>query len=184
MSRDDIVAKVQAKIWQTLASRGGIQSLPSNELAILIEAITTGIAVAVEGVGAPAVAPPAPIPPAIHTTTSEEVLLWTGQPHMTAGTDALRTRYELTSQRIRVISGMVGHKTDEADLIGVKDLRVEQSLTDRGLGIGNVIVTTTDPNQPTIVLRKIANPGEVKERIRRAMLDEKARRGVDYREMV
>jgi len=182
MSRDDIIAKVQAQLWQTLAIRGGIQSLPSNELAILVEAIAAAIAVAMEGSETASIAPLAPAPSITSTETSEELLLWSGKPHITAGTDAINTQYELTSQRIRVVSGVVTRKTDEADLIRVKDLRIEQSLPDRGLGIGSVIITTTDPNQPMIVLKKISNPGDIKERIRQAMLDEKARRGVSYRD--
>lgn len=184
MSREEVVAKVQSQIWQSLAVRGGTPSIPQAELATLIAAIAEGVGTVLDGVPqVPAAPAPPPAPAPVARIPDDEAILWSGKPHVTAGSETLSTHYEVTSQRLRIKTGMLGRKTDEADLIRVKDIRIEQGLTERGLGVGNVIITTTDPSQPTIILRKVSRPEEVKELIRQAVRDEKERRGVSYRDI-
>lgn len=104
-------------------------------------------------------------------------MLWSGRPYLSIG-----TRYELTSQRLRIIRGIFGRDFQEIELVRVRDTSVSQHLGERALDIGDVTVLSNDPQQPEVVLRNIKDPIEVRELIRTATLTEKKRRNLAYRE--
>lgn len=187
MTHEQIAAKVQARFWQSLAKSGvQIQSVPENELNALLEAVIASIVAGVEaGLGAPSkVAQPSAASAVEPAGPEEERSLWEGKPHVSAGKGAVGVRYELTNQRLKAISGVMGRKVEEIELIRVKDVKVSQGLAERGLGIGNVTVISTDPSTPEIVLKKIADPQKFKELIRQAAREEKQRQGLTYREFL
>jgi len=107
----------------------------------------------------------------------EEVQIWRGRPYMTVG-----TIYELTTQRIRIIKGILGNRIEEVELVRVRDTKYKQHLGERMLDVGDITVISTDPTTPELVLNNIKNPIEVREMIRKATIDEKNRRGLRYRE--
>lgn len=131
----------------------------------------------------PNVAPP--IPPqsqaAIETAppggSAGEVLLWRGRPYMTIG-----TVYELTTQRLRILRGVASQSIEEVELVRVRDTSVKQSMAERFFHIGDVEIISTDARQPTKRLFNVRDPIEVRELIRKAVVDERARRNVIYRE--
>jgi uncharacterized membrane protein YdbT with pleckstrin-like domain len=92
--------------------------------------------------------------------------------------------YELTTERIKITQGMLSKKVEEIDLTRIKDIKMEQSLGQRALGIGNVEVITTDPTAPVFTLEDVSEPQKVKETIRVAVREEKQRRRVTFREEV
>jgi uncharacterized membrane protein YdbT with pleckstrin-like domain len=109
--------------------------------------------------------------------SSEEVTLWTGRPYLTIG-----TRYQLTSQRLRIFRGVLGQQIEEIELIRVRDTKVKQHAGERMLNVGDITIYSADPSTPEVVLHNVRHPVEVRELIRRAVMDEKARRGMYYRE--
>jgi hypothetical protein len=181
VTHEDVTARIESQVWQAIARSGGIPSIPQQELAVLVDAIVAGVAAGLQSSidnATPSVA--------VHPNnqvSDDEIVLWEGKPHVSAGKEALSTQYEVTSQRIKVTRGMLGKKADETELIRIKDVRVDQGITDRGFGIGDITITTSEANQPELVLRKVARPDEVKEIIRRAVRQEKERRGVTYRDV-
>ena len=107
----------------------------------------------------------------------EEVQIWRGRPYMTVG-----TIYELTTQRIRVIKGILGNRIEEVELVRVRDTKYKQHLGERMLDVGDITVISNDPTTPELTLHNVKNPIEVREMIRKATIDEKNRRGLRYRE--
>jgi hypothetical protein len=118
---------------------------------------------------------PGPIDPA--GDTAEEVRLWHGRPYLSIG-----TRYELTTQRLRVYRGILGNTIEEIELIRVKDTRMKQHMGERMLNIGDVSVISADPSAPEIVLENVHDPIGVRELIRKTVMNEKSRRSLYYRE--
>ena len=118
--------------------------------------------------------------PAIGPT--RETVMWEGKPHVTAGVKGIGTRYELTSERLTVKTGVLGKTLEEMEVIRVKDVRVQQTPADRALGVGSVTVISTDASTPALLLHKVSNPAQVKERIRRSAERERQRKGITYRE--
>lgn len=106
-----------------------------------------------------------------------EVPLWRGRPYLTIG-----TIYELTSQRLRIIRGIVSNNIEEIELVRVRDTSVKQNVSERMFDIGDITVVSGDASSPTKVLHNVRNPLEVRELIRKAVFDERERRGLRYRE--
>jgi hypothetical protein len=110
-------------------------------------------------------------------STSDETLLWRGRPYLTIG-----TRYELTNQRLRVFRGILGNQIEEVELIRVKDTRVKQHVGERLLNVGDISVLSADSTTPEIILHNVHDPLDVRELIRKTVMEEKTRRGIRYRE--
>ena len=107
----------------------------------------------------------------------EEKQIWRGRPYLTIG-----TVYELTNQRIRVIKGLLGNKIEEIELVRVRDTNVKQHVGERMLDVGDVTILSNDASAPEFVMHNVKNPIEVRELIRKAVIEEKNRRGMRYRE--
>lgn len=108
----------------------------------------------------------------------QEVLLWEGKPHVKAGLKSQTTTYHITSQRVKIIHSGLARKVEEIELTRFRDVRVTQSLTQRALGIGNVIILSTDKTTPELTFEEIVEPEQVKEIIRKAARNEMQRLGV------
>ncbi|WP_379131643.1 PH domain-containing protein [Paenibacillus sp. sgz500958] len=126
---------------------------------------------------------------AVHESPSHEVVLWEGKP---AGiSDRLKgiiglntTTYTITSQRIRVKTGLIAKKFEEVELLRVRDLAVQQSVMDRILRIGTLTVFSEDTSSPQLNFRKIRDPQTVKDVLRTAIRDEKTANKLSYREQI
>ncbi|HEV7390297.1 MAG TPA: PH domain-containing protein [Burkholderiales bacterium] len=87
-------------------------------------------------------------------------------------------RYELTTERLRVRSGVLNKELEELELYRVRDYKLEQPLILRLFSLGNVTVTSTDLSQPTVTLRAIRNSEQVREQIRFYVEDCRTRKRV------
>lgn len=76
-------------------------------------------------------------------------------------------RYELTSQRLKVHSGVLSKKTDELELYRVKDTRFDQPLLLRLFGLGNVIIVSSDATSPVSTITAISDAQPLREQIRK-----------------
>ena len=76
------------------------------------------------------------------------------------------TRYELTTERLRMRHGVLNKELDEIELYRVRDYKLEQPLLLRIFSLGHVTVTTTDVAQPVVKLRAIADSETVREQVR------------------
>jgi hypothetical protein len=177
MYRDQIRQAVTSEFYQSLADSGvEITAIPQAQLQALVRALADGMFAAMDAVEAEAygdTAPEAMVAAeavANAATGEEEQLLWRGRPYMSIG-----VRYELTSQRLRVIRG-------EIELVRVRDTKVKQHPGERAINVGDITIISNDPSTPETVLHNVRKPLEVRELIRHATLDEKNRRGLHYRE--
>jgi hypothetical protein len=198
MHRDEFRAIVTEQVQRSLAeNKAVITAVPDAQLQPLITAIADGVFAALEtaldeapaavvapvppSAGGPPVMTSAPGPMRSADPTSEslaeEVPLWRGRPYLTIG-----TIYELTSQRLRIIRGIVSNQIEEIELVRVRDTNVKQNVGERMFDIGDITVVSGDASSPTKVLYNVRNPVEVRELIRKAVFDERERRGLRYRE--
>jgi hypothetical protein len=114
--------------------------------------------------------PPAPLP---------EQMLWEGTPHgLLNPIETHAIRWELTTERLRVIRGLLNLSTEEIELTRVRDVSYEQSLAQRALGIGTVKVVAVDATTPTLVLHDVGEPEQVKEIIRQTVREQRQRQRV------
>lgn len=131
--------------------------------------------------------PPAPAPPPVTQPATPpepaapvpEQMLWEGTPHgLLNPIETHAIRWELTTERLRVIRGLLSRATDEIELTRVRDVSYEQSLAQRALGIGTVKVVSVDATTPTTLLHDVDEPEQVKELIRQAVREQRQRHRV------
>ena len=131
----------------------------------------------------PAAPPPLSTPPSgpmsAPAEPAAETLLWEGTPHgLLNPIETHAIRWVLTSERLRVVRGLLNRSTEEVELTRVRDVAFEQSLAQRALGIGTVSVVGTDATAPEVVLHDVEEPEQVKELIRQAVRDQRRRQRV------
>jgi hypothetical protein len=192
MQRDEIRKVITEQFYNSLTASGvQVTTVPSGQLRAIVEAMADGVFAAIAAIeqegdlplpaAAPATTqPPTPDEPGVANpegNNAEEVRIWQGRPYLSIG-----VRYELTSQRLRVYRGILGNTVEELELIRAKDSKVKQHMGERMLNIGDVTVFSADPSTPTIVLQNVHDPIYVRELFRKAVMDEKSRRGLYYRE--
>ncbi|QDU71644.1 PH domain-containing protein [Mucisphaera calidilacus] len=74
--------------------------------------------------------------------------------------------YELSSQRIRFKSGVLARRTDDLELYRVRDLTIEQPLVYRMLGLGNLVMETSDRSHPRMVIPAVPEPQALLDMVR------------------
>jgi uncharacterized membrane protein YdbT with pleckstrin-like domain len=76
------------------------------------------------------------------------------------------TLYTVTNQRIMVENGIISKALSEIDLRTIDDTQFFQSVSARMLGIGNIMIISSDKSQPAFMLHNIENPRALRETIR------------------
>lgn len=137
---------------------------------------------------APAAAPAAP--PALNPFDSaqegSELAVWTGTPShwsnfwiyaaallvipipwsLWSWLTLRSSRVVLTTQRLRIESGVLSKKFEEVELYRVRDSSLAQTFWQRVAGIGDVVLETTDASTPHVRLRHMRRAFELRELIR------------------
>ena len=91
--------------------------------------------------------------------------------------------YELTSERIRVTTGIFSKNFEEIELYRVRDYTIVQPFFLRLFSLGNVILKTSDKTMPELTLKAIRNFIDVKDKIRERvelLRKEKDIKEIDY----
>ena len=164
-----------------------VSAVPSSQLNALVNALSDGVFAAFSAMEEEGVTQPGAMPSNLTANTElanpnqlpEEKMLWRGRPYLSIG-----TVYELTSQRLRILRGIVGNQIEEIELVRVRDTKVKQHVGERLLDVGDVTVVSADKMTPTVTLNNVRNPIEVRELIRKAVQIERQRRGLSYREIL
>ena len=94
------------------------------------------------------------------------------------------TRYALSEDRLFLSVGFFSVKDDELLLYRVRDITTRRSLWQRLFGMGTVTVISSDKSQPTLVLKNIKRPLEVKEMIHQRVEEMKLKRRVRVGEIM
>jgi uncharacterized membrane protein YdbT with pleckstrin-like domain len=74
--------------------------------------------------------------------------------------------YEITSERIRVTTGILSRKTTELELYRVRDYTIVEPFLQRLVGRGNLVVETADRTNPHLVIRAVPRVTQLKDQIR------------------
>jgi uncharacterized membrane protein YdbT with pleckstrin-like domain len=88
------------------------------------------------------------------------------------------TVYELTSERLKLRRGVLNKHLDEVELYRVRDYKFEQPFFLRLFGLGNILLQTSDRSHPSVRLRAVRGGEQLYERVRAAVEESRARKGV------
>ena len=73
------------------------------------------------------------------------------------------TKYRISEDRIFCEEGFLNLHEEEILLYRVRDLELNRSIVQRMFGVGSVLVHSSDKTMPTLELKNIRSPREVKE---------------------
>lgn len=178
MSIDKTHAQIVASIWQAVAKCNvDLSSIPSDQQDILVAKIADQLMVTLDQLLGEAG------PELLEEKTSEqddeftEDVLWKGRPFL-----SLVDNYTITTERIKVVHGILGKDIENFELIRIQDLDMDRGITERMLNLGDLTIQGQDPSQSKIVLRNISDPEAVYELLRKAWLAARKRHGLQFRE--
>jgi len=86
--------------------------------------------------------------------------------------------YVVTTQRVRVISGIFSKDIQEIELFRVKDTMAHQSFFLRLFGLGTITILSGDERHPRIVLSGVPQAVELREQLRQEVMTLRQRFGV------
>jgi uncharacterized membrane protein YdbT with pleckstrin-like domain len=87
-------------------------------------------------------------------------------------------RYEITSERIKITTGLLSRHSTEIELYRVRDYSVVEPFWLRMVGCGNIVLVTADRSTPHIVLRAVPHVANLKDQIRTYTERMRQRKGV------
>ncbi len=172
MSVDETKSKITASIWQSIAQSGvPVTTIPQDQLNALVNAIADGVLRGFDEMTDQAGLPARQgALQAASPLASEERILWEGRPFL-----SLVQWYQITTDRVRIVRGLLSKDRDDIELVRIQDIDHDQGITERILGIGDIVIRSSDNSLPEVVLSNVSDPEEVHEILRRAMLDARRR---------
>jgi len=144
--------------------------------------------------------PTTPIPNTVSTPQPPETILWEGTPsswqnfwwwisiigipvaiwqHLLLKT----TRITLTTQRLKIRSGLFNKNMEEIELYRVKDWTHSEPFLQRLLGFGSVTVVSSDRTAPEVTYQWLRDAKELTEKLRTAVESVRDRKRVRAIEM-
>jgi uncharacterized membrane protein YdbT with pleckstrin-like domain len=87
-------------------------------------------------------------------------------------------RYEVTSQRVKITTGLLSRHSTELELYRVRDYSIVEPFWLRLVGCGNIVLLTSDRSNSEIVLRAVPHASRLKDQIRTHTERMRQRRGV------
>jgi hypothetical protein len=131
MSIDKLRAQVIGSIWQAIAQSGvDLSSVSQDQQEKIVSKIADGVMVTMDAI----MGDEMPL-----TTTEDEVdeldesVLWKGRPFL-----SLVENYTITSERLKITTGLVSRNVENFELIRIQDIDFKQGMGDRMVGIGDI----------------------------------------------
>ena len=94
------------------------------------------------------------------------------------------TRYMMSEDRLFTSVGFFTLKDDEILLYRVRDIDTNRTFWQRLFGVGTINVISSDKTMPTLVLKNVKRPVQVKELIHKQVEEMKLRRRVRVGEIM
>ena len=94
------------------------------------------------------------------------------------------TRYFMSDDRLFLSVGFWNIKDEEILLYRVRDISSSRTLWQRIFGVGSVTVVSSDKSMPTLVMKNIKRPMEIKELLHTQVEEMKMRRRVRVGEIM
>ena len=91
-------------------------------------------------------------------------------------------RYRVTPDRVEWSRGIFETRIDNIDMFRIVDLRLYQSFSDRLVGIGTVILITSDKTDAEFKFEKVHKPRQLYDIIKKTSLSADSKRGVIHLE--
>ncbi len=177
MAIENLRNEIINSIWQAILKSGvDLASIPKEQQNKLVVEVADTVLVKMNQLLEEQVPKPAPEEAEAVQVEGEQVL-WEGRPFL-----SLVERYVITTERLKITHGLLSRSIENFELIRIQDIDYKQGLSERMLGIGDIVIRGRDISQPELTLRNISKPDEVYEILRKAWLEARKRYGLQFRE--
>ena len=180
MSLEETRERIKATVWQAIAqSEIDLSALQKSEIESLVNVVTEAAMLEFDdeinaSVAADDVASKQYYPPG---KDEEEAVLWQGRPFL-----SISEHYLITSERIRIVRGLLGKHRQDIELIRVQDIDHTQTLRERSLNLGDILVNSHDRTMPVVTLNNVRDPESVHEILRLAVHKARKKYNITFQE--
>lgn len=94
------------------------------------------------------------------------------------------TRYALSEDRLFLSVGFLNIRDEEILLYRIRDITTSRTLWQRLFGVGSVTVVSSDKTQPTLLMKNVKHPLQVKELLHQQVEEMKLKRRVRIGEIM
>ena len=94
------------------------------------------------------------------------------------------TRYAVSEDRLFLSTGFLTIRDEEVLLYRIRDINTSRTLWQRICGVGTVTVLSSDKSMPTLVMKNVKHPLEVKEMLHSQVEEMKRQRRVRVGEIM
>jgi membrane protein YdbS with pleckstrin-like domain len=91
--------------------------------------------------------------------------------------------YRLTNRRLFVSTGLLNRRRDQLELLRVEDVYTRQSLFERWLGLGTVVVVSSEKSLPSLAMPGVKDPKRVMDLVWHHARSERDQRSVKVQEI-
>ena len=177
MSIEHMRAEVISSVWKAIAqSEVDLSNVSTEGQEAMVANIADNVMLTIDGLLEEGIED---TPQVELTDGQEEDFIWKGRPFL-----SLVENYLITSERIKIVTGLIGREVENYELIRIQDIDYKQGFNERIFGIGDVTIRGHDASDPKFVLRNVSNPEEVYEILRKAWLEARKRHGLEFREFM
>ena len=92
------------------------------------------------------------------------------------------TYYEVSTERIEFGRGIFDRKVDNLDMFRIVDMKLRRSILDCIVGVGTVMLTTTDKSHPEFAFEKVRDARGLYDALKKASLSADRRTNVIHME--
>lgn len=180
MSAKNSREKLRSRVWQAIAqSEIDLSTIPSSEVERLVDIVTEAAILEMDDnmeqqEAADKDAADRYYPPA---DNDDEQVLWKGRPLL-----SISEHYLITSERVRIVRGLLGKDRQDIELIRIQDIDHSQTLRERALNVGDVTIHSHDRSRPTVVLNNVHDVQEVHEILRKAVINARKKYKITFQE--
>ena len=88
------------------------------------------------------------------------------------------TKYQVTKERLILQRGFFKTVTDEILIYRIMDIRLVRTLWQKIFGVGTVTLISTDKSSPTLDLKNIKNPDDIRRFLSKLIEQQRTARGI------
>jgi hypothetical protein len=172
MAMNEAHARIKARVWQEIAQTNlDVSGIDKETLNALVDLATESALLEVDEMIEESNKDTA------DSDDGDEEVLWKGRPFL-----SVTTYYTITSERIKIRSGLLGKAYEYIELIRVQDIDFDQSFGDRLLKLGDITIRSHDTSHPEVTLENVQDPHGVYEILRKALKQARKDNNFSYRE--
>ena len=180
MTNHDSRERVRARVWKAIAqSEIDLSSVSADDQETLVDLVAEAAILEIdEEMNQQESADKAAADryyPAVDG--DDEQLLWKGRPIL-----SISEHYLITSERVRIVRGLLGKEREDIELIRIQDIDHSQTLRERAMKVGDLTIHSHDRSRPVVVLNNIRDVQEVHEILRRAVIAARKRLKITFQE--